>query len=72
MNLELIIRICVHIALENSPTIKVTTYEFLDQNDAAGPIISSIILNTLENLPLLEVSQRESILLLVYLPSDSV
>ncbi|XP_065221985.1 fatty acid synthase-like isoform X2 [Planococcus citri] len=65
IDLNRAVRICVHIALQNAPTIKVKTYELLDGDyDPEINIISSTIANTLADLPLVEaniniVTERE-------------
>ncbi|XP_065214304.1 fatty acid synthase-like [Planococcus citri] len=56
MDLNLVIRLCVHIALENLPTLQVRTYELLDQEYNKDASVSNIIEKTLADLPLIQAS----------------
>ena len=57
MNLSSIIRLCVHIALENVPSIKVKTYELLNtEYNEETALISNVIAQSLADLPLIQVN----------------
>ena len=56
MELNTAIRLCVNIALENLPSLKVKTIEFLNEEcNGEIPPISTFIANTLRDIPLIQV-----------------
>lgn len=62
MNMTSAIRLCVHIALENTPTINVKTYELLNQEyTEETALISNYIARSLADLPLIRVRQTSFI-----------
>lgn len=57
MDLSTVIRLCVHIILENTPKINVKTIEILEEEyNNEATLISKLIANTLEDLPMIQVN----------------
>lgn len=55
LNVNSIVRVCVNLALENCPSIKVKTVELLDSSsNPDGEVLSPIIFKALQDLPLIQ------------------